>query len=54
MTWTVVVHPELEVIQTLEGNQVARDREEVEYEVDRLPGIWMNEGAEMKILTASV
>jgi hypothetical protein len=45
----VVVHPELEVIQ---GNQVARYRKEVEYEVDRLPGTWMD-GVEMKPLTAS-
>lgn len=54
MMWTVVAHPELEVIHALEGNQVARDREEVEYEVDHLPGIWMYGGLEMKILTASV
>jgi hypothetical protein len=46
----VVVHPELEVIQ---GNQVARYREEVEYEVDHHPGTWMYEGVEMKLLTAS-
>ena len=53
MTWTAVVHPELEVIQILGGNQVARDREEAECEVDHLPMTWMYGGVEMRILMAS-
>lgn len=53
MTWTAVVHPELEVIQILGGNQASRDREEAECEVDHLPGAWMYEGVEMKIPMAS-
>src|SRR5437879_6086902 len=53
MTWTAAVHPELEVIQILGGNQVTRDREEAECEIDHRRGTWMYGGVEMKILTAS-